>query len=479
MQKTFNHIRLFTYVLCLVAIATSIGCNKEPLYTPPSLKNTAINDFWLEKTNSNPAINRPYQGMIVGDSAIRLTVDYGTDISALEPTVFANADSVFPTGKQNFTNPVRYTLWANGKSASYTVRITVSKIQYPVITTLASGYNHVLALKNDGTVWVCGDNSSGQLGLGDYSSRNKLTQVPVYDAEKIFTGEAASIIKLKDGTAWGAGNQYGQLGLGHKNPLASLTRVPFLDDAIQFAITSYEVIALKADGTLWGAGRNSDKILGIGDADLHATFVKIPVSNVKQLSGTVFNILVQKTNGEIWGWGFNHAGQLGLGDTKRREVPVLLPTPSVGIAKIFVGSGTSFLIDNNGKIWGAGASASGQLGLGDLVNRSTFTQISFFDNKPVEQILPRTGGTGFRESGGNVWSAGDNAKGQMGLGNQTQPYTTPVQLAGFTSKLLAGRGETVYALKPDGTLWAWGTNSSGALGIATGATEVTSPIQIK
>ena len=479
MQKTFNHIRLFYFVLCVVGAVAGIGCNKEPLYTPPSFKSAAINDFWLEKTNSNPAINRPYQGMIVGDTAIRLMVDYGTDISALEPTIIADADSIFPSGKQNFTNPVHYTVWANGKSASYAVRITVSKIQSPVITALASGYNHVLALRNDGTVWACGDNSSGQLGLGDFSSRNKLTQVPVYDAEKIFTGDAASVIKLKDGAAWGAGNQYGQLGLGHKNPLARLTRVPFLDDATQFAITSNEVIALKADGTLWGAGKNSDKILGVGDADLHATFVKIPVSNVKQLSGNVFNILVQKANGEVWGWGLNHAGQLGLGDKTKRDVPVLLPTPSAGIAKIFAGGGTSFLIDNNGKVWGAGGNGSGQFGLGDFTSRNVFTPLPFFDNKSIDQILPRTGGTAFKESNGNVWGVGDNARGQMGLGSKTQPYTTPIQLPGFTSKLIAGRGETIYALKTDGTLWVWGSNSSGALGIGTVDTEIASPTQIK
>ena len=479
MQKTFNFSRLLAYFLCLVATATSIGCNKEPLYTPPSFKSTAINDFWLEKTQSNPTINRPYQGMIVGDTAIRLMVDYGTDITALEPTVFADADSIYPSGKQNFSNPVRYTVWANGQSASYTVRITVSTVQSPAIKTIAAGYNHVLALKTDGTVWASGNNSSGQLGLGDYSSRNRLTQVPVYDAEQVFTGDGATVIKLKDGTAWGAGNQYGQLGLGHKNPLANLTRVSFLDDAVQFAITSNEVIALKADGTLWGAGRNSDKILAVGDAELHATFVKIPVSNVKQLSGTSFNILVQKNNGEVWGWGFNHAGQLGLGDKIRRDVPVLLATPSVGIAHMFAGSGTTFLIDNNGKVWGAGANASGQFGLGDLNNRSAFTPLPFFDNKPIDQILPRIGGTGFRETTGDMWSVGDNARGQMGLGSKTQPYLTPVQLSGFTSKLLAGRGETLYALKPDGTLWAWGSNSSGALGIGTDATEIASPTQIK
>ena len=300
MRKKNNLLQLYPGLLALVVVAM-LSCNKEPAYTPPSWKSTVIHDFWLEKTTNNSGINRPYQGMIVGDTAIRIMVDYGTDITSLEPTIFAEADSIFPAGKQNFSNTVRYTVWANGNSATYNVRIKVSPIQVPVFKTIAAGFGHVMALRNDGTVWVCGENSSGQLGLRDYSSRNKLTQVPIYDAVQIFTGDAASIIKVKDGTAWGTGNQYGQLGLAHKNPLSTLTRVPFLDDAVQVAITFDEVIALKADGTVWGAGRNRGKILVQGDAELHASFVKIPINNVKHLSGCASDIVVLKNNGEVWG----------------------------------------------------------------------------------------------------------------------------------------------------------------------------------
>ena len=158
-------------------------------------------------------------------------------------------------------------------------------IQFPVIKTIAAGYSHVVAIKNDGTVWVCGNNFSGQLGLGDYSSRNVFTQVPIYDAEQVFTGDAATVIKLKDGTAWGAGNQYGQLGLGHRKSIATFTRLPFLDDATQIAITFGEVFVLKPDGTVWGAGRNFGNILAQADADLRASFVKVPIDNVKNISG--------------------------------------------------------------------------------------------------------------------------------------------------------------------------------------------------
>ena len=37
--------------------------------------------------------------------------------------------------------------------------------------------NHSLILKNDGTLWGCGDNQYGQLGLGDTTNRNVFTQI--------------------------------------------------------------------------------------------------------------------------------------------------------------------------------------------------------------------------------------------------------------------------------------------------------------
>ena len=378
MRKTFNLLQPSFLILSMIVLGMMSSCNKEPIYNPTSFKSEFIYEFWLERSHANSNLNRPYQGMIVGDTAIKLLVDYGTDITALEPTIIADADSILPKGKQNFSGPVQYTIWTKGKKRNYIVRITRSDVQFPVFTKIVAGYTHLLALRNDGTVWACGSNSSGQLGLGDYSSRNRLTQLPVYDATEIHTGDAASIIKLKDGTAWGSGNQYGQLGLGNKNPISWFVRVPFLDDATQIAITFDEVFGLKPDGSVWGAGRNRGKILVQGDNELRASFVKVPINNVKQLSGIGSHLLVQKENGEVWGWGQNVSGELGSGDKLDRYTPVLITTPSIGVAKIFAGASTSFLIDKNGKVWGTGANTWGHLGLGDQTNRTSFTHIPFF-----------------------------------------------------------------------------------------------------
>ncbi len=466
----------FYFVLCSLIVATA--CNKDPLYVPESGNTTQLYGFGLERTTSNSKLNRFYNGMVLGDTAVHLTVDYGTDISSLEPTVLANADSILPKGKQDFTGPVKYTIWANGKSAIYTVRIRVSTIQNPVAQAIAAGSSHVLALKNDGTLWASGDNSYGQLGMGDFSSRNTMTQVPVYDVARLFTGDCGTVVILKDGTAWGTGNQFGQLGLGNNNPVVGFTRQAFFDDAVQIAITFGEMFVLKPDGTLWGAGGNNYRLLAQGDQIARSSFVKLPISDVTQISSNSWDMMVQKTNGELWGWGFNFLGELGLGDSTSRAVPTKIPV-AANINKIFCGASNSFLIDNGGQVWAVGSNISGQLGFGDKAVHRTFATVPFFTGRSITDIQNAAGFTVFKDAGGAVLAVGTNNSGQLAQGTLSSlPYLTPVQVNGMTAKTICAKGSVVFALKTDATLWGWGTNPSDVLTISPDSVMSASPVQI-
>jgi len=268
------------------------------------------------------------------------------------------------------------------------------------------------------------------------------------------------------------------MGLGNQNSVVSFTRQPFFDDAVQIAITFGEMIVLKPDGTLWGAGQNNYQVLAQGDRTARTSFVRIPISDVRQVSGYAWDLMVQKTNGELWGWGFNFVGELGLGDSTARAIPAKIPV-SASISKIFCGGGNSFLIDNGGQVWAVGSNVSGQLGFGDQAVHNSFTPVSFFNGRSITDIQNATGYTLFRSGSGGIWGVGVNYSGQMAQGNVSSlPYLSPVQVNGLTANSICAQGSVAFALGVDATLWGWGSNPSDVLTIAPGTAYSPSPVQI-
>ena len=84
------------------------------------------------------------------------------------------------------------------------------------VAKVAAGYYHTMALKQDGTLWAWGRNSSGQLGNGsmtDQSSPMKINSDTNWTT--VAAGGYHTIALKKDGTLWAWGdNTFGQVGNG-------------------------------------------------------------------------------------------------------------------------------------------------------------------------------------------------------------------------------------------------------------------------
>src|SRR5688572_9779040 len=111
-----------------------------------------------------------------------------------------------------------------------------------------------MALKEDGSLWSCGYNASGQIGDGTTSDRFGFTQVtPERNWKTIAAGVGNSFGIKTNGTLWIWGS----------DPLAAAqdylvpTQIGTDTNWAHIAASSFEVFALKTDGTLWIGGHNA------------------------------------------------------------------------------------------------------------------------------------------------------------------------------------------------------------------------------
>jgi alpha-tubulin suppressor-like RCC1 family protein len=284
--------------------------------------------------------------------------------------------------------------------------------------------------------------------------------------------------------SWG-GNYNGELGINsllHRStPVQIAGGTNNWTKMIQDGIVT---AAIKTDGTLWTWGRGGYGQLGnnsIASNRSSPAQITSGGTNWRQIASASSGITALKTDGTLWAWGDNTQGQLGVGDILRKSSPV----------QIF-GGGTNWrqvggraAIKTDGTLWNWGNNTNGQLGANDRLHRSSPTQV-VGGGTNWRQVT--TGGstiTGAQTSGfvlavktdGTLWGWGTNGVGQLG-DNTIINRSSPVQIAGGgTNWKSVGSGEGGgAALKTDGTLWTWGLNFTGALGDNT-VIHRSSPVQ--
>lgn len=122
--------------------------------------------------------------------------------------------------------------------------------------------------------------------------------------------------------------------------------------------------------------------------------------------------------GELYTWGANDYAQLGHGDTVDRSDPVKV----AGVSNVvFVhagkGAGRMFFIRADGTMWGCGQNLFGRLAVGDLVDRTTFTQEAHEHTNWLRVLTSDHTGTWALKCDGSMWNCGpDPTVGKQGYG---------------------------------------------------------------
>ncbi len=246
-----------------------------------------------------------------------------------------------------------------------------------------------------------------------------------------------------------------------------------ISGVVQMARAGYHMLALRADGTVWGWGDNQYGQLADGTTTSTTTAIPaIGLTGVAAVAAGYLHSMVLKLDGTVWAWGYNYNGELGDGTTTNRLAPIQVPGLTSVIA-ISVNQEHSMALKSDGTVWSWGY-PGGVLGNGTANSSTSPVQVSGLTS--ITAISVGTGHALALKSDGTVWAWGSNSDGRLGDGTLTARLT-PVQVSGLTGvTAISATQEHSVALKADGTVWTWGRNFGGSLGDGTNVQRLT-PVQ--
>lgn len=298
-------------------------------------------------------------------------------------------------------------LWAAG-TADSGVQGTGDGVDHKILTRIGTdsdwadmacsrfwGYSG-FAIKTDGTLWSWGENTAGQLGVGNMQTQVTPTQVGTDTDWKQVAAGCSSVLAVKtDGSLWGwgfnmQGELFGMTGTKYLEPV----RLGSDTDWAQVTVIDYRVYGVKKDGTLWVWGDNSRNLLGLNSPTEDETTsegnpVEVVVPSqiteptklttiegqVLAVSGCENTLSVATGTGgvidKIWMFGSNMDGALGDGNGKgngNKDIPFakepVHPALKSSLAFAMMSSGQNYtlMLTDDGDIWGWGCNRGGQLG---------------------------------------------------------------------------------------------------------------------
>lgn len=347
--------------------------------------------------------------------------------------------------------------WGNNTYGQLGDNTTLSK-QKPIqittltgITAIAAGNDFCLALKNDGTVWAWGRNNIGQLGNGTTTNQLKPFQIPNF--VNIITAIAAGsyhVLALDNNGkvyTWGD-NTYGQLGMNDTTPRYTPTEITALTtlitDAPNTTVTNIyagygQSYALYSTHKLadWGLAKAGQ--LGNENPDQVNSPALLPtLTTVESLSIGRNHVFAKLTDGTYKFWGQNNSSQLGNGKTDNLSIPST-DANIKDFVTLIGGADHSLGIMPSGDVMAWGGNSSSQLGSGSGDSA----------NKIVPTAVKNIGGNGTLNLKAPIDSATDTVPDQFtftakkNVGLQSEMRSNEITVTGInsTSNLSITAGE--------------------------------------
>uniref|UniRef100_A0A8C2DW92 HECT domain-containing protein n=1 Tax=Cyprinus carpio TaxID=7962 RepID=A0A8C2DW92_CYPCA len=245
------------------------------------------------------------------------------------------------------------------------------------IAGVSCGQAHSLAVNEQGQVFAWGAGEGGQLGLG---TAEEAVRVPrlikklcEHRISQVMCGNQHCIALSKDGQlfVWGE-NSSGQLGLGKgepstlsPQPLKSLCGIPLA----QISTGGDHSFALSLSGAVFGWGKNSAGQLGLNDEQdravpCHIKFLRS--QKVVYISCGEEHTAALTKEGGLFTFGNGSRGQLGHDSTRNEPLPRrVMELMGTEVSQIACGRHhTLAFVPSTGLVYAFGCNTQGQLGTG-------------------------------------------------------------------------------------------------------------------
>ncbi|WP_092342932.1 RCC1 domain-containing protein [Candidatus Ichthyocystis hellenicum] len=181
------------------------------------------------------------------------------------------------------------------------------------ITHISAGDQFLLSINQAGDLLGNGSNEFGQLGMNGRTNimvPTTIFQQYVLDAA---AGPNFSFAMLGNNVLFVSGNNTrGQLGLGDTIPRKVFTQVPIKLSIKKIALGNQHSILLANNGEMLVAGDNHEGQLGFEQPDIQSHFTH-GASEVADIAATANGSIFIDTNNYIYASGSNKKGELGLG----------------------------------------------------------------------------------------------------------------------------------------------------------------------
>uniref|UniRef100_A0A3P9J348 X-linked retinitis pigmentosa GTPase regulator n=1 Tax=Oryzias latipes TaxID=8090 RepID=A0A3P9J348_ORYLA len=241
------------------------------------------------------------------------------------------------------------------------------------IKLVVCGRNHTLICT--GLVYACGGNSEGQLGLGDWEEKTSFQRVEFFDSQgaiqMLAAGSNTSAALTVSGKLfmWGD-NSEGQIGLGKESQASSPQEVGVGRPISWVSCGYYHSAFVTVDGALYTFGERDSGKLGLGTEQLSGHRVPQRVKSIKEAVKQVAcggGHTVALTDDAVFTFGLGQFGQLGHGTfIFESRLPRLVEHFKKGrVCQVACGENHTAVITDDGLLYTFGDGRHGKLALGE------------------------------------------------------------------------------------------------------------------